>query len=61
MMTKAKSGLKDKIIGKAKEVEGKLLTTNFVKPKAKPNKLKASLRTKPLKLKKTYKKRTEVA
>lgn len=59
-MTKAKSGLKDKIIARPKKLKVKLLTTNFVKPKAKPNKLKASLRTKPLKLKKTYKKRTEV-
>lgn len=52
MMTKAKSGLKDKIIGKAKEVEGKITDDKLRKAEGKAQQAKGKLKDKAAKVKK---------
>ena len=52
MMTKAKSGLKDKIIGKAKEVEGKITDDKLREAVGKAQQAKGKLKDKAAKVKK---------
>ena len=51
-MTKAKSGLKDKIIGKAKEVEGKITDDKLHEAEGKAQQAKGKLKDKAAKVKK---------
>lgn len=52
MMTKAKNGLKDKIIGKAKEVEGKITDDKLREAEGKAQQAKGKLKDKATKVKK---------
>lgn len=51
-MTKAKSGLKDKIIGKAKEVEGKITDDKLREAEGRAQQAKGKLKDKAAKVKK---------
>ena len=52
MMTKAKSGLKDKIISKAEEVEGKITDDKLREAEGKAQQAKGKLKDKAAKVKK---------